>query len=586
MYEGPQGRSIYDRREHFLRLLRPSLLWVPMLICVAGSALLKFGISPHQFEGTETLANAVIARELTRGQGFKTRILTPLSLGYTNVEGRAAPDVEYPPLFPIVLAVTAFPFRQTPGTACTITLLLHLLIATSIFVWVNKLSRDIRAACMATAVYGLAPVALEAAISGAAITLATLVVANLVFWLLWLVVPPQSPSYSWDAPPKSRTPSRRDWIMYLGAGIVAGLAILADYRMIFLVAFVALYIWRAGDVRRLKPALLFFCGALVTLIPWMVRNAHITGSPFFSLYWGRALIATQTFPGLSFYCRELSTGETVASVMSQYKFDILTRLFNMAIINLSNLPGQLGTATAALVVLGYCARILPRGAAKITLVLCAVLWLTASIWAITPLASLVVLPMLAYVGGLTWATAMDKLSPAPPQPGDSDVVIIAPRGPIVYHTLAFYVLAVVAMVSAAPWRPQPVPSLRDVAVLNSLMDKATDRPTHCILTDVPWDLAWYTGDTCCALPTRPEVVPQINARIPCEIIALSSAFSELKPESYLSAWHYIVTKETMLPGYNLVHRSPLALLWVHSSVPAPSGARKPAAPGHAAPGAK
>ena len=576
MHDGARRSNIYDRRDRFLRLVRPAPLWVPLLICVCGGVALKFGVSPHQFEGTETLANAVIARELTRGQGFNTRILTPLSLGYTNATGKSAPDVEYPPLFPIVLAVAAFPFRQTPGAACTITLLLHLLTALSVFIWVNKLTRDLRAACTATLVYGVAPVALEAAISGAPVNLASLIVTNLVFWLIWLIIPPQTPSYSWAAPPPARTPTRRDWIMYVAAGIVAGLAVLADYRMIFLVPFVWWFIWRGGENRRLKPAFQFVCGTLAALAPWMARNLHVTGSPFFSLYWGRALIATQTFPGLSFYCRELSTGETIGTVISQHKADIITRLFNMSIINLSNLPGQIGPAVGALVVIGFCARLLPRGAALVTILAGAILWMTASIWAITPLASLVVLPLLAYVAGLTWAVAMDKLSPRLSEPGDEDAVIIAPRSPIVLHTLGFCVLAAVAIVSATPWRPQPVPSLRDVAVLSKLMDAATDRPTHCILTDVPWDLAWYTGDTCCALPTRPEVVPQINQRIPCEIIALSSAFSELKPESYLSAWHYIVTKQTMLPGYNLVHRSPLALLWVHSSVPLPAGGSRKA----------
>ena len=57
MHDGARRSNIYDRRDRFLRLVRPAPLWVPLLICVCGGVALKFGVSPHQFEGTETLAN-------------------------------------------------------------------------------------------------------------------------------------------------------------------------------------------------------------------------------------------------------------------------------------------------------------------------------------------------------------------------------------------------------------------------------------------------------------------------------------------------------------------------------------------------
>jgi hypothetical protein len=564
--------SIYRRQERLMAFLQPWHIMTITLICVLGGAATKFEVSPHQLDGPEALASADIAREITSGRGFNTRVLTPLSLSYTNIKGVSAPDVEYPPLFSIVLATLAFAIRPTAGAAAAVSAILNVLTAASLFYWARRLTSDLRVACVAATAYGLSPLALDCLVAARPSSLAALLVTNLTLWLISYVSPKRVAA--------TEAAAKRPWLTPLLLGALCGLAALTDYRLAFLAPIIAVAVWRCRQEAALKAAATFMLGVVVVLVPWGLRNLHVTGSPFFSLYWARALVATGTFPGLSLYCRSLTAGETIGGLVFGHLRDVLALSYAMLGVSVSATPSHVGAAFFALALAGFCARLIPARTAGILLATLATLLVTAALWARNADGMLTVVPLLAYVGSVSWVTILDRLSPPPPEP-QADTIALRPMPTQRFHVLAFLVLAFVATLSAVPWRPTRATPLRDVMALSELLRRASDPLPRCTMTDIPWDLTWYTGAVTCALPVGPEQVAEVNKRIACPVIVLSSAVADLRPDSYLSSWHWAGIKPEVLPDYRLVHRSPVAVLLLQKDFKL--GGERGAAP-RAAPG--
>jgi hypothetical protein len=566
--EGGGNGNIFTRRDRLTRLLTSWQVTSILVAFVLGSSLAKLSVAPHQLDGTEALANLDIGRAISSGEGFHTRAVTPLSLAYVAVRGDSAPDVENPPLFPLLMAMLLLPVRSlSPSTAIAFSILLHVLTAASVFFWSLRLSKDMRIACMAGLMYGLSPLALDAAASGTPHTLVSLIVTNLVFWTIAVLSPAQETG---EEPAETPVRDRRhSWPSYLAGGALAGLATLADYRM----ALVAGIVLIALAARRQGPGILAFVGGAVLVVaPWAIRNMNVGGNPLFSLYWARAMVGTDSFPGLSLYCRGLTGQETLLGLAAQHRFEILTRAGHTLFQSICTLPGQIGPVFAALALIGYLGKAVPRGVVALTLAVVGAILLTTALWASSLLGVLAAMPLLAYVGGSAWAKIMDRLLPTPePAPTEDEAVAAPPSRPRL-HAIAFLVVALVATLNASPLRKAPQSSQAEIAALSKLLNGIGLPPHSRILTDIPWDLTCYTGKVTCAIPVSPDAVAELDKHLPCEVIVLSSAMGALTPSSYLSAWHWVGIKKEVLADYHLIHRSVAGMILLRPGSPADTGA--------------
>jgi hypothetical protein len=319
------------------RAVAALLLLVAAALGVASALAVRAGIEPG-IRGAEALEQVVMARRLAQGEGFTTSVIYPaeLSLG----AGADHPAVRQPPLWPLVLALPFALFGADAGTADGASVALFGLLVAA-------------AAGLAAARGGLlagAVTALAVAFTSANRLLALEPVSATLFGVMIALVL---------------------WLCAAGApafaiGLACGLAYLTRYSGILLLP-AALALLFAG--RRDRRALLLCCaGFLVAALPWWIRNAALTGHPFYTLQALAAWIAPGPLvPGIG-PLFELEPGAHA---------DPLVKLTTQLPLLLASLPfANANLAALAGIVLGivrrdtYCAVL--AGLAAIALLLAAV----------------------------------------------------------------------------------------------------------------------------------------------------------------------------------------------------------------------
>jgi hypothetical protein len=177
-----------------------------------------------------------------------------------ELDGPAAPTAYRPPLYPLMLAASAWQGRVTAGNIA----LLHLLAGTLTVVLVLRLARDWdlgRAGWLAAALVACDPILLNQSSEVMTETLATLLVVASLLMLTGL-----QPGASWRAG--------------LLAGVVLGLTQLCRPTfLIWTVACVGYLFVRPAQRPRWRTPLLVCAGFLLVLLPWVARNQWTLGRP-------------------------------------------------------------------------------------------------------------------------------------------------------------------------------------------------------------------------------------------------------------------------------------------------------------------
>ena len=258
MAPGPTSKEPLERLSKRLDpwLRKPAVAALCLLataaLGVASALAVREGIVPG-IRDVDALEQAVMARQLAQGEGFRTNVIYPaeLSLGADT----AHPAVRQPPLWPLVLALPFALFGADASTADAASVALFgLLVAT--------------AAGLAAARGGLvagAVAALAVALTSANRLLTLEPISATLFGVMIALVL---------------------WLCAAGApafaiGLACGLAYLTRYSGILLLpAALALVFARSRH-----PRLVVICcaGFVVAAAPWWLRNALVAGNPFFTL---------------------------------------------------------------------------------------------------------------------------------------------------------------------------------------------------------------------------------------------------------------------------------------------------------------
>jgi hypothetical protein len=243
----------------------------------------------HTFRGLsepEAMEHAQLARNLARGNGFRTQCLRPVDFWYTRTKAgkeyaaNSYPDIRSAPGFPVLLAgvFSVVNPRQEPSSGAGIydadwrvvamtCIVLTTITAALVFV-LGTLLFDYRIGVLAFMLFVFTKSVLDASLSGTADALATMLSVSAT---ILAVCSAQRLA--------SRAPGRM-WVLYVvAAGLMTGLAVLTDHALLWLALGISFMMGRAADGRRRWLATIVFVVVLcMALAPWFVRNVQVSGS--------------------------------------------------------------------------------------------------------------------------------------------------------------------------------------------------------------------------------------------------------------------------------------------------------------------
>lgn len=294
----------------------PIRLWlvrIALFLLVVGMGAY---IGIREFNGLRTFEAmdlAQQARQLVEGKGFTTLLIRPLALWQVraNLEDNAPsvtsfPETLTPPLYPVLLAacfkagmvskVISFElspealkgFRIFPPDTVVLALHLVLLVGTAFLVygWAQR-QFDIGTGVLAVVFFlGSSPVWTHAVAGGA--TLFVVFLYAFAGWLFCQGLCGQEES-------KEAGEIRRNWICFLGAGLVLGLACLVQIIQVWAVIAALGLGWimlRSGKWA-LAAGLVVALGLFVL---WLVRLWMVAGNPI-GLNWAFLLADSPRYPG-------------------------------------------------------------------------------------------------------------------------------------------------------------------------------------------------------------------------------------------------------------------------------------------------
>lgn len=266
--------------------------WLQLVAVALGGALLTVIFAWKQFHGLPTefaLQQADLARQISLGNGFTTRVNYPQTAAVLRVRGepfreeRLYPELHHAPLYALVMAAVLAPLPESawqhrpepPGgwapDYAILALNLALLWVGIFFTWrVARRLFDDRVAAVATLATAVSVTLWEQAVvlSGMPLMLAlSLALVDAVAGLELAEA---------DGEGSLRAPILRPAVI----GLLCGLLLLAEYSAGLMALVMAGYLLvRLADARRLVAVGVFAAAFALVAAPWLVRNAVVSGHP-------------------------------------------------------------------------------------------------------------------------------------------------------------------------------------------------------------------------------------------------------------------------------------------------------------------
>ncbi len=276
------------RRRFVIKLPWKKIIWTAIII----GALAYYGGLYYKttFVGLtdrHAIDVAQVAKNVSQGKGFTTRVIRPFNIGLITDSGRQTAEINSAPLFPYAVAALYYKKGPSDQAIVWVSLLFLILIILSTFV-LGWLVFDIRAGLLAAAVVAVSGPVIDAGASGTEWTMAAFVFSLLLFCVLFY----------------QRTASRnRQFASFsfvvLSAFFVAALFMI-NHILLFLVIPLALHYAFAGAGKRWH-AVAFIVGVAVLIAPWAYRNASLTGGSILAANAWDIFVDSQMFPGDVFF---------------------------------------------------------------------------------------------------------------------------------------------------------------------------------------------------------------------------------------------------------------------------------------------
>ncbi len=290
--------------------LGPKILRVVLLVLVVVGLAFVYDLRSYRnFATQEAMDQAQLARNLSEGRGYTTSFIRPFSLCLIqrhNQSKQAAvasggstdlaliqtnhPDLANPPVYPVVLAglmkVLPFHFQvetqksfwsengsfqryQPEFLIAMFNQILLVAIGVAIFFIARKLFDDTAAWISTLLVFGCDRL-WQFSVSGLSTLLVMLIFLG-IFWVLLKV----------EETLREPQPGRNKLLaLALVAGVLTGLGTLTRYSFGGLIIPVATFFVLFGGQRRVFMAAVSLAAFGVVLLPWLLRNESVSGTPF------------------------------------------------------------------------------------------------------------------------------------------------------------------------------------------------------------------------------------------------------------------------------------------------------------------
>jgi hypothetical protein len=265
--------------------------WILALVLLLGPPLLLFFYYRTMFPGLtnpDALDFAQLGRNLTMGRGFSTSILRPLALSPENIPLHP-PDVTHGPLYPLLLGLAFGVLGAKDTVAAGVSGIFYLLTIPVLYLLsVRLFNRAVGLITMAIFIFNA--LMLEYAISGLHITLYIFLTTCLLLAIHRIAVTTQ------DNPGAGGTRLPRG--AQAMAGTLAALLYLTDPIFFWILPVIVFVIVKLSPAHKPQAALNCLLPMLLLTLPWMLRNATLTGNPIFGLRGYELWMSTpQYYPG-------------------------------------------------------------------------------------------------------------------------------------------------------------------------------------------------------------------------------------------------------------------------------------------------
>lgn len=475
-----------------------ALFWMLTALVLAVVAYKR--LFPGELIDADAMDYAQIARNIATGHGFSTGILRPLALtGFVSVKDGLTPDISHAPLYPFLLSLMFAAHGGHGGAVVVVltSLFFFLLSAWGVYVLARTLlpAEGQWLALLATGLYMLGGAPLGLAASGLPVTLATLLVSGLLIAL----------HRAHEVAARPALPGREALV-----GVMLGLCFLAQYSLLLLALPTALYVFVSrSPARAWRGVGLCALGFFAVTGAWLVRMAHLTGNPFFTLRVFDLMSNTPDYPGPTTIYR----GVLPADSPFAYFFSHGPQMLLKAGQNLSYYQLHGMEAFSLLVLTGALASLLWRfGDIRLSLLrgyvfLCLFaivlvsLFFAPSLQIIVPFAPALTVLAVAFAAELMRRQDWQPLS----------------------QRVAFWVWGLLAGVGLLALFCSPPPALNPVQVGISMTAVPPLAPPYAdlvrrqilagaVITDTPWELTWRTERPAVWLPRDNQTYEALIAR--------------------------------------------------------------------------
>jgi len=267
--------GVYDATEARARTFVLQLAWlVPCLLVF----VFFFQANFRALHMPEAMEAAQLARHISRGEGYTTSLLRPLTL-HAERPVTAQPETLHAPLYPLVLAVAFNLFAPTDRTVALVATLCGMLTALLTYLLGRRLL-DRTTAGLAAAFVSLNVGFLSAGVEGYYLPLLGLLITLLAYLLV-------------------RHAGRVRESAWCGAA--CGLLYLAEYATLPLLLVAGAVVGLGHPARRRAHVLACLAGFVVIAGPWLVRDWRVSGGPFSTPRACMVASFTDTFPQTSLY---------------------------------------------------------------------------------------------------------------------------------------------------------------------------------------------------------------------------------------------------------------------------------------------
>lgn len=496
-FESNMQNLVYQMDVGAGRKIMQAVLFV--LFAVAMAALCTYS----GFQGLKdprAMDEAQLARNLAMHGRLTTQCVRPLSMWRVAARSPdhsaavlAHPDLYHPPLWPAALA-GVFKLVGTPKAGVPTTDFVyggdyvpvglnHVFTALStLWIWlIGRKLFDRRVGTLSACAFLISDLVWRQSLLGADLSLATFFALGAVYAALWAATLPAG-----IGPRQDQGPSWRWLVPLLASALLTAAAFLTRYAAGSVALLVFLFI---GVSRRRRPwakASLYLAVVVLLAVPWLARNVAVSGNPF-GLVCHDMLADTYLFPG----------DELVRSIQPDMP-DAGAALYAVQVKMMTNLRaftssafglGGVGILLGLFIAMYFHRFVRPtsRTLRWSLLPVAAVLALSAAAFGAESLRALAIFWPLAIP--YAWAfflVLLDRLQ--------YEARFFAPAAvsAVMFLTGLPLLLNVLPPRSGLPYPPY---FHRYVGWLSTMVE-----PGECMVSDIPWAVAWYGGKTAILLP--------------------------------------------------------------------------------------